>query len=640
MKTYLKNIFCVLGCVCISFNNAQIPGLDWAKVFSRHGSVERIHDIESTVNGKILVLGFYADTIDFDPGVGTQNLFSKYGSGFLLQLNPSGSLSWVTQFTTSIGVDFSPRELALDNQGNIFIAGSFRSGWVDFDPSPATYSLNSSIYNDGFLLKLDPQGNFIWVKEFNGEVQIKDLHIDAFQNIYLSGFFGDTTDFDPGPLTAIYQGGYNGFVLKLSPSGAYRWVKTFLGNALSEINEVKVSNAGKVYYGGKGTQGTDLDPGAGTYTISNPCAFIGKLDSLGNYEGTAVLEGTGTVYSLLLKGAEIVAAGEYNGTLDLDPGPNQQTVTVSNQDCGFVLKTDTAFNLVWSGSIVSTTTSEVFNMRLTEAPNNDYYLFTHYKGTFDFDPAPGNTVYFTSKLSSWIMAGDIAITQYDLSGNFLSCGSVGPSLAPNVPSSFYTSNKIAIGGVFTKNFDADPSFNDSLINHSGFYQPAGIVLRLADCLRKPSVNLNASRNLICEGDGINLSASGASWYYWGTGLPSAPGVAFTVSATTLYSVTGYDDEGCYAGAAINVVADKCVGLDEETESVPRVYPNPADHSIVIKPGVYRRAQVFDSSGKLLQDYQINETENLIDVKSLPAGIYHLHLEDRYQMRTVQRFIKQ
>jgi len=55
-----------------------------------------------------------------------------------------------------------------DNFGNIFTTGSF-SGTTDFNPdSLGTFYLTASGTSDIFILKLDSLGNFVWVKQMGG----------------------------------------------------------------------------------------------------------------------------------------------------------------------------------------------------------------------------------------------------------------------------------------------------------------------------------------------------------------------------------------------------------------------------------------------------------------------------------------
>jgi hypothetical protein len=59
--------------------------------------------------------------------------------------------------------------IAIDNKGNIFTTGSFRES-VDFDPGIGMANLSAIGESDIFIQKLDENGNFLWAKSFGGNL--------------------------------------------------------------------------------------------------------------------------------------------------------------------------------------------------------------------------------------------------------------------------------------------------------------------------------------------------------------------------------------------------------------------------------------------------------------------------------------
>ena len=59
------------------------------------------------------------------------------------------------------------RLIATDASGNLYITGRFQ-GTVDFDPGVATFNLTSNGSYDVFIQKMDSSGNFLWAKSFGG----------------------------------------------------------------------------------------------------------------------------------------------------------------------------------------------------------------------------------------------------------------------------------------------------------------------------------------------------------------------------------------------------------------------------------------------------------------------------------------
>ena len=58
-------------------------------------------------------------------------------------------------------------KMDLDAGNNIYMSGSYRDS-LDFDPSNAVYQLQSNGNTDIFVLKLDSFGNFVWAKSIGG----------------------------------------------------------------------------------------------------------------------------------------------------------------------------------------------------------------------------------------------------------------------------------------------------------------------------------------------------------------------------------------------------------------------------------------------------------------------------------------
>ena len=112
--------------------------------------------------------------------------------------------------------------VAVDSSGNVYTAGLFY-GTVDFDPGSGTENRTAVGGADAYLLKLDSSGDYAWLAVFgdiNSEIA-EGVAVDSSGNVYVTGYFGGTVDFDPGSGTDNHTStGYNDvFVLKLDSSG-------------------------------------------------------------------------------------------------------------------------------------------------------------------------------------------------------------------------------------------------------------------------------------------------------------------------------------------------------------------------------------------------------------------------------------
>jgi len=158
------------------------------------------------------------------------------------------NLKWAKQMIGDGNLSISTAT-TVDKLGNVYTTGHF-GGTVDFDPGPGVYNLTRLLlgwgydefllYDDMFISKLDAGGNFIWAKQIGtinaGGAMVLSIDLDRDGNIYTTGYFGGTLDFDPGPckyeLTAPL-GGSEMFALKLTSEGEFLWAKKLTGYGFS-----------------------------------------------------------------------------------------------------------------------------------------------------------------------------------------------------------------------------------------------------------------------------------------------------------------------------------------------------------------------------------------------------------------------
>lgn len=345
--------------------------------------------------GGMYITGSFAYTADFDPSPSTATLTSASWNPdiFILKLDLAGNFLWAESiggWNTDVVTDMN-----LTNLGYLYITGTYSSGGVDFNPSPA----GAFVMTQGgtFILKLDFAGNFVWAK--TTDHYITALALDSQDNIYLSGQLYNTTDFDPGPGTYTMAAslGTDVFVSKWTGSGNFVWAKKIGGPDFDYVNELRIDGAEVLYISGTFADVVDFNPGPGTYTInsgSERCPFICKLDSAGSFMWarhlnvvSATTVGTQD-YKLdglaIDAAANVVIAGGFNGTLDFDPGPGTYTRGSKGSLDIFMLKLDASGNfsrLYTAGNMVKDVGAAV-----SVNPGGDVYLSGTYGGTVDFNP--------------------------------------------------------------------------------------------------------------------------------------------------------------------------------------------------------------------------------------------------------------
>lgn len=123
---------------------------------------------------------------------------------YLSKYSPEGEELFFKKFVVSNSSYNSG--LTTDARNNIYMTGYLSGSLgdsIDFDPGPESYVLYGSgpLRGDAYLLKLDENGEFEWVKttsDDRGFSSASEVEIDPSGNIFVSGIFKNTVDFDPG----------------------------------------------------------------------------------------------------------------------------------------------------------------------------------------------------------------------------------------------------------------------------------------------------------------------------------------------------------------------------------------------------------------------------------------------------------
>lgn len=319
----------------------------WTKLITGTGQ-EYSEDLATDASGNV-VLSAQLDGVptDYDPGPGVYTLSATNGGQTaLLKLDPSGNFIWARQIGE--GGSAFPDKMRTDASGAVYLSGYFNHT-VDFDPGPSSFPLSSSDASpDAYLLKLAPDGSFVWATMAGGYdyQDVYDFAIDASGAVYATGFFKDNTDFDPGPAYAIpaWQGDREAFLWKINPTGTFAWVHSFAstGNGVEQGLAVDVDANGYVFLLGQFAGTVDFDPDADVQSLdaANGNSFIGKFSPAGDLVWVRQIGGTQPADGKLRCYAPdaFVVAGLLTGTADFDPGPGVQTVTPTAAATAFIWK--------------------------------------------------------------------------------------------------------------------------------------------------------------------------------------------------------------------------------------------------------------------------------------------------------------
>lgn len=410
----------------IGLNSIAQVNLQWAKSIGGN-STDVTYDMAIDASGNTYQTGYFQGTVDFDPNAGVTNLVSNGDFDvFISKFDASGNLIWAKNVGTTSG-EYS-YGIAVDASGNVLTTGTYYAT-VDFDPSAGVSTLTAAGNYDSFILKLDANGNFVWAKSIGttSTESGQGISTDANGNVYATGYFQNSVDFDPGPASSTYTslGGDDVYVLKLDAAGAYSWAFTFGSPTSHElVNDISVDASGNVYTTGHFWATTDFDPNtaAGSVTSTGETdIFIHKIDMTGNFSWVKTFGGVyfDEAYSMCLDNSgNIYSTGYFRETVDFDPGIGVSNLTAGSGNLDvYISKLNSSGDLVWAKSL-SGPAGEI-GYGITVDATGNVYTTGGFDGTVDFDPNAG-TSSFTSHGND-----DVFVSALDMNGNYLWAKTIG-----------------------------------------------------------------------------------------------------------------------------------------------------------------------------------------------------------------------
>lgn len=357
--------------------------LIWAKQLGGAGDVvAQSEALDIDKDNNVVVCGTFNSTVDFDPGTAVYNITSSANrQSFIVKLNSAGNFIWAEQFGNSSIETFASNigDVKCDLRDDIYVAGDF-SGTCDFDPGPGVYLLKGVGMENGYILKLSPDGAFIWAKSIVSTADdyyqytiTRAIDVDASHNVYVAGDFYGTFDFDPGPNTHIVSSSNSDwYILKLNEEGEFAWSDAFGGSSDDEGADVAIDNDGSVYACGTVGPTADMDPGTAVYTLAseNPygSSALVKVGLNGTFISAVSFDQIGSDYGDCLTRRMVAdnqgylyVTGYEAGTIDFDPGPNRYPLGSGEGEAPFVLKLAKCKNITTSTLNVSTCKSYTLN---------------------------------------------------------------------------------------------------------------------------------------------------------------------------------------------------------------------------------------------------------------------------------------
>jgi len=542
-------------------------------------------------------------------------------------------------WTKSIGGKKSDaaRSIVVDpGNGDVFATGSF-TGTVDFDPGESTFNLSSTGSSSIYIAKIDGSGNFVWAKRLGGKdvAYVLSIALDpsGIGNIYITGSFQGTVDFDPGPDTfdLISAGTSDIFIAHLDGSGNFLWAKAMGGPDAVYVSSIAIDQAGsgEVYIAGYFRGTVDFDPSPLSFpltSVGNDDVFIAKLDGAGNFAWTKSFGGTGSDVSRCMAldpagNGGVYTTGMFSGTVDFDPGLNSSNITsVGNFDI-FISKLDDSGNFVWAKQLGGAGDKNGSGTSITIEPTNgNIYATGYFEGTADFDPGKG-IVELTSSGRR-----DIFISKLDRRGNLLWAKAIGGTkldaggsiaVDPTGTGDVYTT------GYFHGIVDFDPGPGSF---HLASVGPDDIFISKLD----DSGNFEWVKTISgTKEEAANTIALDALGHVYVGGFFNGPTISFD-SCILINAESSLGTADIFI-AKLDLLTASFNNVDHKSQTLD-VYPNPVKDRLIIKLAEEElhdvKITLYDSKGEVVfrRVVDTGSNEYNIDFSGLPASTYIVEVD--------------
>ncbi|NOQ75830.1 MAG: T9SS type A sorting domain-containing protein [Crocinitomix sp.] len=226
---------------------------------------------------------------------------------------------------------------------------------------------------------------------------VNAISLDTSENIYATGFFQGTTDFDPSGEELFLSSDYRAtFIQKVDASQNLIWAKAILGVLTNAGNSITNDSEGNPIVGGFFQGNADFDPGIETEEVTSigfNDAYVLKLDADGNFLWGKQIGGIANdvIYEVVVDNENnIICVGSFEGVVDFDPGIGEYNLTSSGGIDFFILKLDSDGDFIWAQSIGGTELDVAYSLCLDPAGNS--YVTGSFNGTVDFDPGPDEMI--------------------------------------------------------------------------------------------------------------------------------------------------------------------------------------------------------------------------------------------------------
>lgn len=584
---------------------AEIPVFKWAKNINGNGNdYSSVTSISYQSKGYI----YFSGTINgSEVKIGNFTLTNKDNTGsdiFIAKFDTLGNVIWAKNFGNSDNNNV--QGITCDNNDNVYFVGGFRNNFITFDNFTVNHLNN--IYTEGYITKLDSNGNVQWAKKItdvNGSTESPmAICFDGVNNLYVTGNFCDTS-VKIGTTTLTNQNSPNQeiYVIKYDVNGNSVWAKSFGGNGNDIGMSIANDTKGNVLITGNYSS-TDFKVNSlllpNTSYSSN--VFIIKLKSDGSSLWGKGIDSNDTEFccSISTDYNDNAYWGGYFKSASIKIG----NLTLTNPNPGyersFLSKFDSDGNTIWAVKNNEATVSDyIYGISADKAGNiyttgykyfsaqNQGISISKYNSTGNeinsFNIANTSKQYGRGIISdskgNIYLSGDYNGSALTLDSNTQITNSASGSSEMFLSKFYLTCNAPTFSSVYfcpndsvvltaPGNYDSyswkDPTnlvvgtkqtFTVKKPKDKDIYScdmiVTGCKTALTDTLKQYSdFSLKLTGDTVfCENDSTKLTASGATGYIWSNGKTSS---SIYIKNSGKYTLTGIGSNGCKKSISLNI----------------------------------------------------------------------------------------
>ncbi|HRH36879.1 MAG TPA: SBBP repeat-containing protein [Flavobacteriales bacterium] len=577
-----------------------------------------VYSIAIDAQDRIYITGSCQGSADFGNGI----VLSGSGSTddwFTARYDVDGTCIWAKRITNSSSSS-EGRGIAVDEQGDIYVTGWANGSGYTFDP----ITVNTGGFNrQAVIVKYDSTGTALWAKSTTGTGTVKSARAIAVagDRLFITGQIGYTPSFFGG-ISITPESSLNLYVLACDLDGNGLWARSY-GNGDHEGFGIAADTLGNLFVAGRMWGDLFLPNDTLTSASSNDDMLIMGLSQEGEYRWA---QRAGSTQRDI--GWDVVADGLGNAYVSTH---FQQSIsffglpfTALGSEDALISKIEADGDLVWAKRASGFLRDIPLCIHRQSAAPHKLYFGGYYFGPITYG---GSTLNDMGNGDAMIVSG--IDTTFDVS-----------SIATDVcPGACDGTIEPYVNGVAPFTFQWN---NGSTMPELDGLCPGMYIVEVTDANGQVIIDTIYIEEHPDPGYTVQVlndslwTTGGNAWQWFFNGSTLVSDSASAIAAQTgEYHALVTDAYACtWSTDTVTVVLN--TNVMATTSSFLRVYPVPTSSTLFVdRLGAAVQAELLNSSGQRVLNFNLRAGRNALDVEALPSGIYLLRTVDGSTVRVVR-----